>query len=189
MTDDDELVDVLDFEGRPTGTRRTKADVHREGLWHRSVHVWIVTPDGRVLLQKRARSKENHPGLWDVSAAGHVAAGETAVDAAIRETREELGLEIAADVLRHVGSPVEQWVLNEGRYVDNEFHDLYLVEIDIDPGNVTLEPAEVEAIALVPVDELAGRLARRDETMVPHWDEIAMVLETIPLSRWERGQG
>src|SRR6187549_1019720 len=108
-----ELIDVLHADGRATGIKRSKADVHRDGDLHRSVHVWILTPRG-VVLQKRSLRKENNPGLWDVSVAGHLSAGEDAETAALREAEEELGLELQRSELHHVGSLSERCVLNEG---------------------------------------------------------------------------
>ena len=73
-----ELIDVLLPDGTPAGSRKTKDEVHRDGDWHRSVHVWIMTPDGQLLLQRRSLAKENHPGLWDISAAGHLESASAA---------------------------------------------------------------------------------------------------------------
>src|ERR1700730_13316269 len=89
-----ELIDVLTPDGEPTGIRKPKALIHRDGDWHRAAHIWIATNDGRILLQRLSLQKENHPGLWDVSAAGHVSSGESVVDSAVREAEEELGLRI-----------------------------------------------------------------------------------------------
>ena len=77
-----ERIDVLTEGGVLTGAVIEKAEAHRTGAWHRAAHLWIVTPDRRVLLQRRALTKENFPGKWDVSVAGHVGAGETAEAAA-----------------------------------------------------------------------------------------------------------
>ena len=63
----------------PTGERKLKSEVHRDGDWHRSSHVWLLSPEGRLLLQRRSEAKVTWPGLWDVSAAGHISAGESAV--------------------------------------------------------------------------------------------------------------
>jgi len=164
-----ELVDVLTRGGVATGIAKPKPDVHRDGDWHRAVHVWIVQPDGRVLVQKRALVKENNPGLWDVSAAGHISAGETQIDAAIRETREELGLEIAASELRHVATLREQSVLNGGTYIDNELHEIFLVRRDVDVSALRLQKEEVEAARLVTWAEF-GAMRR-----VAHDEEYAMI--------------
>src|SRR3989337_1145688 len=103
-----ELVDVLRPDGTSAGQSKPKEEVHREGDWHRSVHVWIATPDRRLLLQRRPRLQENFPGMWDVSAAGHVSAGENPWDTAVREAAEELGVEIRPDELRHIATQRER---------------------------------------------------------------------------------
>lgn len=162
-----ELIDVLDETGAPTGQRKSKAEIHRDGDWHRAAHVWIVTRDGRVLLQKRSRAKENWPGLWDVSVAGHVSAGETAVEAAIREAREEIGIEL--NELRPIGTVREQCVLNDGTYLDNEIHEIFVCRRDVDPASLRLDPDEVESVALAAPDELERY------SLVPHADEYAIL--------------
>jgi isopentenyl-diphosphate Delta-isomerase len=162
----EELVDVLG------GGVKAKAAVHRDGDWHVAAHVWIVTPAGRVLLQRRARVKENWPGYWDVSAAGHLSAGESAIDAAIRETREELGLAIAAGDLTHIGTVREQCVLNGGMYIDNEVHEVFVVVGDVDPGALALQPSEVDEVRLIALHEM-----QTVAPLVPHAEEYALLKE------------
>eukprot|EP01119_Soliformovum_irregulare_P014431 TRINITY_DN3947_c0_g1_i2.p1 TRINITY_DN3947_c0_g1~~TRINITY_DN3947_c0_g1_i2.p1 ORF type:complete len:185 (+),score=48.17 TRINITY_DN3947_c0_g1_i2:17-571(+) len=72
----EEYLDVLDENGKFTGISHPRSQVHREGLWHRVVHVWIVNSKGQVLLQQRTLNKESWPGMWDISSAGHISAGE-----------------------------------------------------------------------------------------------------------------
>lgn len=156
------------------GPIKTKADVHRDGDWHVAAHVWIVTPDGRVLLQKRSLEKENWPGYWDVSAAGHVSAGETAAEGAVRETFEELGLRIAPDELRRIGVAREQHVLRGGAYIDNEEHEIFVVEREIELSALTLQPGEVDDVQLVELDALATVAP-----LVPHDLEYQLLREAM----------
>lgn len=69
-----------------------------------AVHVWIWRRrEGSVeiLLQKRSHEKPTWPGYIDISAAGHVNLGESLLDAAVRETREEVGYDIDIGRLWH----------------------------------------------------------------------------------------
>jgi isopentenyldiphosphate isomerase len=66
------------------------------GLIHRSVHVLVFHPVGKLLLQKRSAFKDIQPGKWDTSVGGHVGFGQSYEDAARREAWEELGLELEA---------------------------------------------------------------------------------------------
>ena len=163
-----ELIDVLTADGAFTGIVKPKPDVHRDGDWHRSAHVWIVASDGRVLLQRRALVKETWPGLWDVSVAGHVAAGESSIDAAIRETFEEIGLTVASEELIPIGALTYRCALRDG-YVENEFHDVYLLRRDLDLASLALDPLEVAEVAFVRLEDLE-RYER-----VPHKEEYSLL--------------
>jgi isopentenyldiphosphate isomerase len=175
----EEMIDLLLPDGTPLGHAKEKTLVHRDGDLHRTAHLWIVDSARRVLLQLRAATKVNHPSLWDVSVAGHVDVGETAVDAALREAREELGIALRPEELRHLATLREQWVIEERHYVDNEIQEVYLVRRDVDPGALALQQSEVDDVALVPFDEFRERVARRDATMVGHWPEYERVVAEI----------
>ena len=90
--DKDERLDLLDAEGRVVGTiRREDAHGSREKR-HRAVHVFVTNTGGAILLQKRSENKSVQPGRWDTSCGGHVPAGESWENAALRELAEEIGL-------------------------------------------------------------------------------------------------
>ncbi|WP_407645941.1 NUDIX hydrolase [Actinacidiphila oryziradicis] len=85
-----------------------RIEAHLQGKWHRTVHCWVVSAErgGQILLQKRSDTMKNFPGLLDVSAAGHLEAGEP-VEAGLREVTEELGIEVDRSRLHHLGERVE----------------------------------------------------------------------------------
>ncbi|MBQ8123358.1 MAG: NUDIX domain-containing protein [Ruminococcus sp.] len=91
-----ELFDICDEKGIPTGRVTDRRTAHREGILHRTAHIWIVrkSPDGRteILLQKRAACKDSFPGEYDTSSAGHITAGDEPLHGALRELSEELGI-------------------------------------------------------------------------------------------------
>lgn len=88
---DDEMLAVVDENDKVIGSERRDV-IHRDGLTHRAVHIFALSPAGEIFLQKRSRLKDNCPGLWDSSAAGHVDADEEYDVCAARELEEELGL-------------------------------------------------------------------------------------------------
>src|SRR5262249_2148180 len=91
----EEIFDVVNERDEVIGNR-TRAEVHRLGLMHRAVHVLVFNSRGQVLLEKRSMSKVRQPGLWDSSASGHLDRGEAYDACAVRELREEIGLELSA---------------------------------------------------------------------------------------------
>lgn len=90
---DDEIFDIVNERDEPVG-RATRREVHTRGLWHRATHVVVEDARGRVFLQKRSMGKDTAPGRWDSACSGHVDSGETYEAAAVRELREEIGIDV-----------------------------------------------------------------------------------------------
>ena len=86
-----EWLEVVDENDLVTGLER-RGVIHARGLMHRSAQVLLFNSAAQVFLQKRSASKDEFPGLWDSSAAGHVNPGEGYADCARRELAEELGI-------------------------------------------------------------------------------------------------
>ena len=91
MSVSDELLDVVNDNDEVIGVR-SRGEIHAEGLMHRAVHILLFNSQGELFLQKRSLSKDEQPGKWDSSAAGHVDSGEAYLDCACREIDEELGI-------------------------------------------------------------------------------------------------
>ncbi|MDF0716221.1 NUDIX domain-containing protein [Muricauda sp. 334s03] len=150
----DERVDILDEQGKPTGESCLKSEAHRKGLLHPTIHVWLYTPDGRVLIQQRGENKATHPLLWDVSVAGHVSAGEEIVIAAVREVEEEIGLIISESDLEPLGTFKAIHKISED-FVDAELHHIYLCKLNVPIHQLKKQESEVADLALVPLFKFA----------------------------------
>jgi isopentenyldiphosphate isomerase len=91
-TEDEEMLEVVDRNGKVLRLAR-RSEVHSDpSLIHRVVHVLVFDRRGRLLLQKRSQTKDVAPGKWDTSVGGHVSPGEDIEKAACREMAEELGI-------------------------------------------------------------------------------------------------
>lgn len=88
-----EILEVMDERNRPLAAF-TRAEVHRLGLLHRSVFIVLYNTNNQLYLQQRSDQKDSYPGCWDLSATGHVQLGESTLEAAQRELKEELGIHI-----------------------------------------------------------------------------------------------
>lgn len=107
-SEQDGFLEVVDeHTGRPTGPVARWETVHGRGLWHASIAVLVADRTKSIALQRRVESDSF--GKWDISVAGHLDVGETDIQAAIRETREELGLDIDSAMLVRVGKPYQYW--------------------------------------------------------------------------------
>lgn len=174
-----EYIDVLDENGNLTGKTKLKDEAHRDGIWHGASHVWIVNPEGQLLVQKRSVNKISHPNKWDISAAGHIEAGEKPIDAAIRETEEELGLKFTPDALEHLFDYKQQCVLNNGTFINNEYDSVYLVEIDVNLEKLKLQEEEISKIKLISQNELKEVLESDNQSFVKHNEEYEKLLEIL----------
>lgn len=146
----DELVDILDPVGRSTGQTCLKSEAHRKGLFHPTAHVWLYTSNGQLLLQLRSKNKETHPLLWDVSVAGHIGAGEDIYKAAVREVREEIGLDILERDLEKIG--VFKSVQNHGEFLtDCEFHHSFICDLKVPLKQLIKQESEVKELKLIPL--------------------------------------
>ena len=94
----EEIFDVFTRDGEYLGTK-PKSFCHSKKpcVYHKPVWIWIINDNNEILVQKRAACKKNHPNKWDMPSAGHVDAGETIIEGAIRETYEELGIQTKED--------------------------------------------------------------------------------------------
>ncbi len=159
-----EFFDLYDANGTPTGVRKRRELVHRDGDWHRSIALWIVRRDGRLVLQRRSTAKDTRPGLLTASVSGHYAAGEGLGDV-LREAREEIGVAASLDALLPLGTWRFDDVPAPGT-IDRELQDVFLWPLDLSLASFNPDRAEVAGLAEVwPRDVLA--LARGQATTIP----------------------
>ena len=143
----DELIDILTPDGKPTGKTALKSEAHKNGWFHATVHIWLFTSDKKILLQKRALTKKVFPGLWDISVAGHIGAGEKILASAKREVFEEIGFVLQESELRKIGTRIHQ-VKHKNGIQDNEHHHVFIAELKVPVAELTIQEEEVDAIKL-----------------------------------------
>ncbi|MFS4481419.1 NUDIX hydrolase [Hyunsoonleella sp. 2307UL5-6] len=144
----DEYIDVATQDGKLTGKRELKSVIHKKGLYHHTAHVWLYTRDKQILLAQRSAKKNICPLLWDVSVAGHIDAGETPKQAAVRETAEEIGLHILEEDLDLIGI-YKCFQTYDNGLIDNEFHNTFIAELKVETSLLKLQNTEVEAVKLI----------------------------------------
>ena len=201
-----ELFDVLDINGNPTGQIRERTVAHRIGSFHRTVHIWVIRQkksnkkitkeninskdsktvenqtenqncDFEVLLQKRSEDKDSFPGCYDISAAGHIDAGENVDIAAVRELYEELGIKAEVSDLRyfmtHLGLEDTQYYGK--RFFNREFAKVYYFDgKDIADGDIKIQESEVDSVMWVDYDECTRMI------------EEKTIKESIPKDEWRK---
>lgn len=153
-----EYIDILDAHGKPTGEILPKKEVHKYGHFHASTHLWLYTKTGKVVMQLRAAIKPNFPNCWDVSVAGHISAGEIALDTIVRETQEELGITVSPKNIQQIGYFRIDYKHAED-YHDREFITIFACEIPDAPLQVKLQKEEVADVTFLSLSQLQAELA------------------------------
>lgn len=161
---------LYDEQGLPiAGSSASATDIIEKGLLHAAAHVWVWrrTSHGvEILLQKRAGGKRTWPGRFDVSAAGHVDISEQPIEAALRETKEEIGLNLTKQQLSFVGVYRTKMETNMG--LENELQWLYLFEMTNEMAMVR-EENEVSELLWRPLEAFIAEVTDASlQTYVPH---------------------
>ena len=151
-----EYFDVLNEFGEFINKTATREECHKQGLWHRAVYAFIFNQNGDVLLQKRSANKKLWPNLWDVTIGGHVLAGEFGYQALIRETKEELGIEIYESEIKYLTSATSTNV--KGDIINNHFNEGYIITKNIDISKVKLQKEEVQDIRWFTKEEILNKI-------------------------------
>jgi isopentenyldiphosphate isomerase len=184
-----EILDICDHEGKPTGQTAGRNTVHEKGLQHRTAHVWIVREkDGvtEVLMQRRSPQKESYPDLYDTSSAGHIPAGDEPRASAVRELREELGIEAAQEDLIYLGKfhGYCDAVFHGRRFIDNEVTFVYLLSRKIHEDQIIIQEEEISCVDWFSLDEVYMDVCRGSDRFCPSRKGLEVLREG--LKRLER---
>ena len=158
-----EHIDIWTENGAPTGANCLKEEAHLKGWFHPTVHIWFYNKKGDILLQQRGKHKETFPSFWDVSVAGHVMTGEKILDAALRETKEEIGLDITKNNLFQIDIRKNVNIHPNG-INDCEFQHIFLCELLVDINKLKIQDEEVDGIVLISLSELKFYVENHNET-------------------------
>jgi isopentenyl-diphosphate delta-isomerase len=155
------LISIVDNSDRVIGTADYDR-VHKNGLLHRMILVYIFDKDGRFLLQKRANEKP-HGGLLGESLCAHVREGEDYIDTARRRMREELGLVVSNDDLHEV---TKAHVYTEEKdWKNNTFAKIYECTTPVSP--ISPNPSETQEILFYPIEKVLRLFHESPSSFVP----------------------
>ena len=147
----DEFLDIVDQSDNVIGQSR-RSDVHQRGLLHRSIHLLVFNDSGELLMQKRSMKKDEAPGKWCSSVAGHLDSGEAYDDCVVREAKEEIGLRLNS-------VPSKLFKIEAHEDPGNEFTWIYQVTAS---GPFVFDPCEVTDLRWFKLKEV-DRLIQEQE--------------------------
>lgn len=174
----EEKFDVLNELGEFTGRIATREECHKNGLWHRAVYAFIIDENKNILLQKRSANKKLWPNMWDVTVGGHVDSGEFGRQALIRETKEELGIDISDNDIKYlVGSTS---INEQGDIINKHYNECYLITKSIDISDIKIQEDEVSEVKYFSKEEILRRISNNYEGLTVKtgvWNFLQKILE------------
>lgn len=159
-----EYLDIRTKEGKLTGEIKERTKVHTDGDIHGTSHVWLIRhkENGKfdILLQKRAMGKDAYAGCYDISSAGHIPAGDDYLESALRELKEELGIQATPEQLKFVGMHDGRMesVSHGRKFKDHEISAVYIYDEPVREEDFHLQKEEVESVRWIDFDECKNKL-------------------------------
>lgn len=166
--------------GEKTGEKVSRTEAHEKGICHRVFHLWLVNSDNQILIQQRSAEKDTGANLWYVSVGGHLTFNELLVEAMVRETQEELGLDITPhlDRLTYLYSFHERIQESSG-VLDDEFYDVFALKMDVSLDQIVMQESEVQAVRYMDYAEFKALTTSRSDMFVAH--EVCYQLLAVAL--------
>lgn len=161
-----EICDVYDVYGNRTGKTFVRGEPLSDGQYVMVVDVWIVNSRDEILIQKRSKYKKDLPGTW-ATHSGCVMAGETSLQACIREPMEEIGIRILPQQVHKLNRKLRGKLLSEN----------FVVEQDFCVEDAVLQEEEVSQIMWVTVSQLKQMASRREFYRYPEFFDVVRFLE------------
>jgi isopentenyldiphosphate isomerase len=166
-----EYFDIYNENMEHIGTE-LRSVVHKKGYWHKSFQCWFVCKEGSeeyILFQKRHADKDTYPNLLDITAAGHLSAGETVQDAS-RELQEELGIAVDFKELQPLGIFREEKV--EINFIDRELGNVFLYCCEMPMEDFTLQADEVVGMFKAKLKETIMLFHKKQDSIIIEGYEI-----------------
>ena len=171
-----EYFDVLDQNGNKTGKTKLRSEVHRDGDWHKTVHIWIINNNGEILLQRRCATKDSNPNMLDISCAGHLSAGDDSLSGAVRELKEELSIEVKPSELKFIKT-IKRSSKCTDTFINNEFDDLYIFRTDKKVEDMEFQKEEISEIFYVPYKDFKKMVEDRHPDLLRHDEEFEILFD------------
>lgn len=179
-----EFLDELNEDGTKTGRQVPRDYAHGHGVLHATSQIYIYRyRNGRleILLQRRSENKDSFPGKLDISCAGHVSAGLSYDEAAIKELSEELGLSVNSDSLKKIGVfRTSKKAEFYGRpFLDEQLSAVYITELYVEATDISFQKEEISEVVWMRADEISERLKRGSEEFCINYERFLKVLSAI----------
>ena len=175
-----EYLDVYNKYGEKTGKITERGEAHKNGTLHRVIHFWLINKQNEILVQLSI-DEDIGFNFWYVSVGGHIQTGEAIETTLIRETKEELGLDIShlTDSIEYLYTFKEHTIVNNGAYNEFEIYDVFALKFDFELSQITMQAEEVESVKMVAYEDFRGIIINKDKSFWHHDVGYKMLLTAL----------
>ncbi len=162
--DSNEIWELLDASGQKTGETLKRGDPIPKGRYHLVGAAWIQNSAGQFLVSQRHPNKNNYPYFWECTG-GSALSGENSLNGAIREVKEELGIQL---------SPQGAQMIYRTRRDDlQDFYEAWLFHMDFPSERLVLQETEVIDAKWISDEEL--REMHKNKILHPYLEYIFQI--------------
>lgn len=172
----EELFDVVDQENEPTGEQVLRSVAHAEGVWHRTVHIYLfkeVDGDIQLLVHLRAKTKDLHPNCWDTRFGGHIKSGESIEASVESELIEEVGLRVNPNNL------IKGGVYKTDHYPNREFNNVFYYRFDGETSTLKFNDGEVQEVKWMKSSDIINSMSDSPESWASNKEEVIKVIDVL----------
>lgn len=172
-------LEVYDEMGEPTGEVASYDRVHRQGLWHKGVRIYILNSKGEFLIQRRGPYVHTFPDVYECTASGHLDAGAGSVESILRELYEETNIVANSEELIYVGQVVDHFKQLGDTIINNEIDDVYLIRKDFDVRALPKTSYEIEEFRVFDAKEFLEKGKNGDSSIIYRPPEFKMLYDYL----------
>ena len=149
-----EMLEIVDENDNIIGLE-TREKVHKEGLLHREIHVFFLTPKGEIIFQHRAKDKDTYPDKLDATVGGHVDPNMTYEETAVKECKEETGVDIDTSKLLFLTKMRKKSFDQVTGMTNNTFRSQYAYLYDGSIFDLQIEDGKATGFETRKIDDLS----------------------------------
>lgn len=156
----EEFLDIIDEDNELTGESASRSRIHAEGLWHRTVHIFVFRKRNNqieFLIHLRSPFKDSSPDKWGTSVGGHIKVGASFEEAARSELQEEIGLDVDSEKL------FGGYWRKRDRNPNREFTINYCLEYAGKTEELTFNDGEVQEVKWMTVSEIENAMQKNPD--------------------------
>lgn len=160
------ILNVLDEQGNIVG-QASREEIHQKGLLHAEVHVWFYTSAEEIIFQHRSKEVETYPDLLDATVGGHVEMGQTYLEAALMEIREEVGLEVTPEELKLIAVTLDDSFDPITQRKNHPRREVYAYQFKGDLSELKIEEGKSVGFEAWPIGKLLNLTEEEKERFIP----------------------